>query len=46
MAMHCLSILLPREGSFDEFESENFDRSLSDFRAILEGKENPQGYTD
>ena len=46
MAMHCLSILLPRERSFEEFDPENFDRSLSDFRAILEGKENLQGYSD
>ena len=44
MAMHCLGILLPREGSFDEFDPENFGEALSDFRAILEGKENPQGY--
>jgi len=44
MAMHCLSIILPREGSFDEFKPENFRESLRDFRAVLEGKENPEGY--
>lgn len=44
MAMHCLSITLPREGSFDSFDSERFSESLRDFRAILAGKENPEGY--
>lgn len=44
MAMHCLDILLPRENSFDEFKSESFGESLRDFMAILEGKENPEGY--
>jgi hypothetical protein len=44
MAMHCLGILLPREGSFDRFDPENFRESLSDFRAIVDGRENPQGY--
>jgi thiamine kinase-like enzyme len=43
MAMHCLDILLPRENSFDEFDSENFDESLRDFKAVLDGKENPEG---
>ena len=46
MAMHCLSILLPRERSFDGFDSDSFTRSLTDFRAILAGGENPQGYDD
>jgi thiamine kinase-like enzyme len=46
MAMHCLSILLPREMSFDGFDSEAFADSLTDFRAILAGRENPQGYDD
>jgi len=46
MAMHCLSILLPREKSFDKFDSDAFARSLTDFRAILAGRENPQGYED
>ena len=44
MAMHCLSIVLPREHSFDQFIPEKFGKSLRDFRAILEGKENPEGY--
>jgi thiamine kinase-like enzyme len=46
MAMHCLSILLPREKSFDGFDPEAFAASLTDFRAILAGRENPQGYND
>jgi thiamine kinase-like enzyme len=44
LAMHCLSILLPREQSFDRFEASAFSASLVDFRAILAGEENPQGY--
>ena len=44
MALHCLSITLPREGSFDRFSAKLYDQALVDFRAILEGKENPQGY--
>ena len=44
MAMHCLSIILPREGSFDTFGAERFSESLRDFRAVLDGKENPEGY--
>ncbi len=44
MAMHCLSILLPREGSYDCFQADKFIDSLTDFRAILSGEENPQGY--
>lgn len=46
MAMHCLSITLPREKSFDRFDSASFAHSLTDFRAILAGEENPQGYDD
>lgn len=45
MALHCLSITLPRENSFDMFYPERFQESLQDFRAVMEGKENPQGYT-
>ena len=45
MALHCLHILLPRERSFDVFEPDLFAGSLIDFRAILAGQENPQGYT-
>jgi thiamine kinase-like enzyme len=44
MAMHCLSITLPREGSFDRFDPASFGESLTDFRAALAGEENPQGY--
>ncbi len=45
MALHCLNILLPREQSFDDFEPDSFAESLIDFRAVLAGEENPQGYT-
>lgn len=44
MSMHCLHIALPREGSFDEFSSDHFHDRLEDFRASIEGKENPKGY--
>lgn len=44
MALHCLSITIPREQSFDEFDPASFDQSLTDFEAILAGGENPQGY--
>jgi hypothetical protein len=44
MAMHCLSITLPREQSFDRFDSNHYDESVRDFRAILNGEENPEGY--
>jgi len=44
MAMHCLGITLPREGSFDSFNPNQYSQTLNDFRAILDGKENPQGY--
>ena len=46
MAMHCLNIILPREQSFDDFDPNDFSESLDDFRAALEGKENPQGYNN
>jgi thiamine kinase-like enzyme len=46
MAMHCLNITLPREQSFDKFDPTTFAESLTDFRAILAGRENPQGYGD
>jgi aminoglycoside phosphotransferase (APT) family kinase protein len=46
MAMHCLSITLPREQSFDNFDPSSFAQSLTDFRAILAGEDNPQGYND
>jgi len=44
MATHCLNITLPREGSFDTFDPEGFGESLEDFKAVLNGEENPQGY--
>jgi len=44
MAMHCLNITLPREGSFDSFDPNTYPEALNDFRAILNGEENPQGY--
>jgi len=44
MALHSLAILLPREGSFDVFKLESFTERLEDFRALMEGRENPQGY--
>jgi thiamine kinase-like enzyme len=44
MAMHCLDITLPRERSFDKFEPDSYGESLRDFRAILNGDENPEGY--
>jgi thiamine kinase-like enzyme len=44
MALHCLSITLPRGGSFDRFAPERYEEALVDFRAILDGRENPQGY--
>lgn len=46
MTMHCLNITLPREQSFDKFDSASFAESLTDFRAILAGRENPEGYDD
>ncbi len=44
MTMHCLEITLPRERSFDRFNPESFHESLRDFKAVLDGKENPEGY--
>ena len=44
MAMHCLSITLPREDGFEEFHPDRYHEALTDFRAALAGKENPQGY--
>jgi thiamine kinase-like enzyme len=46
MALHCLNITLPREQSFDKFDPASFAETLTDFRAILAGGENPQGYED
>lgn len=44
MAMHCLNIILPRENSFDSFDPDAFSENLTDFKAIIAGEENPQGY--
>jgi len=44
MSMHCLNITLAREQSFDSFNPNHYSETLDDFRAILDGKENPQGY--
>ncbi|HEX9092215.1 MAG TPA: phosphotransferase, partial [Anaerolineales bacterium] len=44
MALHCLSITLPRENSFDQFNPFIYRDSLTDFFAVVAGKENPQGY--
>ena len=46
MALHCLDILLPRPDSFDRFHADRFAAELVDFRAVLAGRENPQGYGD
>ncbi|MFT3891741.1 MAG: aminoglycoside phosphotransferase family protein [Anaerolineales bacterium] len=44
MVIHCLHIILPRENSFDPFDPERFGEWLEDFRAVMNGEENPQGY--
>jgi thiamine kinase-like enzyme len=44
MAFHCLSILLPRKQSFDVFQPYRFGEALIDFKAVLDGNENPQAY--
>lgn len=46
MAIHNLHIIIPRENSFDRFSADTFDQALTDFRAVIDGKENPQGYND
>lgn len=46
MAIHCLHITLPRADSFDIFDASEYEEWLTDFRAILAGKENPQGYNE
>ena len=42
IALHCLSIVLPRVGSFDQFDGEGFAGRLRDFRAALAGEGNPE----
>ncbi len=44
MALHCLHIVLPRQGSFDRFRPDWFEDVLEDFRAVMDGKGNPKGY--
>lgn len=44
MAMHALSITLPRVKSFDQFDASGYDQALTDFRTVMQGEENPQGY--
>jgi thiamine kinase-like enzyme len=44
MAIHCLNIILPRDHSFDKFNADSFADALEDFRAVVSGAENPQGY--
>ena len=46
MAVHNLNIIIPREKSFDQFTAETFGKALVDFRATIDGRENPQGYYD
>lgn len=46
MAIHNLNIIIPRENSFDQFTPETFGEALEDFRATIDGRENPQGYDD
>lgn len=46
MAIHNLNIIIPRENSFDCFVAETFDDALVDFRAVIDDRENPQGYYD
>ncbi len=42
IALHCLSITLPREDSFDRFDAGGFSGALRDFRAALVGQGNPE----
>ena len=46
MAIHNLNIIIPRKDSFDRFTAETFDNALQDFRAVMNNRENPQGYYD
>ena len=42
LALHCLSITLPRPGSFDTFDPASYHVKLVDFRAAMERKGNPE----
>ncbi len=46
MATNCLNIILPRAQSFDRFDADLFAERLTDFRAVVKGKDNPRGYDD
>jgi aminoglycoside phosphotransferase (APT) family kinase protein len=43
LAMHSLSIALPRQDSFDTFNPSSFCASLTDLKAVLAGEGNPRG---
>ena len=42
LALHCLSITLPRPGSFDRFDRTRYAQALVDFEAALRKQSNPQ----
>lgn len=42
LALHCLSITLPRPGSFDRFDPDAYPGALTDFRAALGREGNPE----
>lgn len=42
LALHCLDITLPRPNSYDRFASQSFLSALRDYRAALDGAENPE----
>lgn len=44
MSLHCLCAALPRPTGFDTLDPTSYSERLADFRAVYEGKENPQGY--
>ena len=46
MGIHNLNIIIPLQASFDRFAAKTLDEALIDFRAEIEGRENPQGYYD
>ncbi|MEO6457447.1 MAG: aminoglycoside phosphotransferase family protein [Chloroflexia bacterium] len=43
-ALQCLCAALPRPTGFDTLDPTSYSERLADFRAVFEGKENPQGY--
>jgi thiamine kinase-like enzyme len=44
MVIHCLHIIIPRDQSYDQFIPAHFPQALADFKAVVCGKDNPQGY--